>query len=83
MTTANNISDLASLLVKAQAEYVLAEQAERHASRNATEALNRLNDCQKALDTAVGAMREKSPTSSNWGRRSRSQASADAGGGHG
>lgn len=48
-------------------------QRERFATNATTDALNRLNEAQKAFDAAVAAVRDKPPHDSDWARSTRAR----------
>lgn len=47
-------------------EYRELEQAASFASNRATDALNKLNQAQKAMDAALAELRKKAPRSTDW-----------------
>ena len=56
-------------LTKAKAEFADAEQKYKRASRDKTNAINRLNKAQAAFDVAAAAIRADAPWDSDWHRR--------------
>ena len=63
---AYSIDDAKVLLSTAQSEFETADRNYREVSRAGAEALNRLNDAQKAFDAAVDDLRGFAPDGSDW-----------------
>lgn len=61
-----DIATLAEALKKADEEYVAAKKEESFARNAATDALNKLNQAQKAFDAAVESIRDAAPFDSEW-----------------
>lgn len=65
----NDAQELARLgqnLREAEEAFQAADVADRAASRDRTNALNRLNDHQKKLDAFIEKLKAASPTDGNW-----------------
>lgn len=62
------IEDLAKAVREAQEAYDDAEREARRARNKETDALNRLNEAQRAFDSAVDSMRKSAPRASDWKR---------------
>jgi chromosome segregation ATPase len=68
------MADLGKLieeLNEAKANYDAAEVREAQARSNCTDALNRLNKAQAAVDACMGELREKAPRRSDWAEKRR------------
>ena len=65
-----NLGSLQADLAVAVDAYKSAEQRLAIARNEATTALNRLNDVQKALDVAVAELQKTAPRESDWARSS-------------
>lgn len=62
----NDITKAIDALALCEAEYEAARSEAAHARNRETDALNRLNAAQKAVDKAIDARRSKSPLGSDW-----------------
>ena len=68
----NTLREAAEALDEAHRAYERASSDEAYASREATIALNKLNEAQKAFDEVVSKIKqERGPNSSDWGRSRR------------
>lgn len=73
-----SIAALAEELTKADEEYVAAKKEESFARNATTDALNKLNQAQKAFDAAVESIRDAAPFDSDWKTSSRHLRAVDA-----
>lgn len=62
----DELNNAAAAAEKARAVYVEAERRKDEAYREATRALNALNEAQKAFDAVVTKMRGEAPRDSDW-----------------
>lgn len=67
-TAPMGLADAEVMLKRAQEEFTLADDSYRQASSVRTGALNRLNNAQRAFDTAVAVVKSKPPSESDWKR---------------
>lgn len=66
-----SLENLLSRLEEARSAYNAAAARENGARREATAALNELNQCMKDVDAAIDRLRKDSPRGSDWAERMR------------